>query len=68
MTKRNFTIVVPEKPREKKMVTKTVTGWASVFEDGSVSVWAKKNNADCYLAGRIACVKLTGEYEVEEDA
>ncbi len=54
--------------RPKKMVTKTVEAWANVYSDGSTNYHDSKDEADgCLLNYRIACVKLTGEYEVEVD-
>ena len=55
-----------EKPKEKKMVKKTLTRWANIYEGRDVATFATKEHADL-RAGfcRLACVELTGEYEVE---
>ena len=58
-------IIAPPKP--KRMVTKTIEGWANVYNDNSKVFHSNKASADRNAQGyRIACVKLTGSYEVEE--
>jgi len=55
-----------EKPREKKMVTKTVTRWVNIDADGYTRTFDIREIADIEQhPDRIACVKLTGEYQVE---
>lgn len=54
--------------RPKKMVTKTIERWANVYSDECVYIHHSREKADVYDGGnRIACVKLTGTYEVEEE-
>ena len=63
-----------EKPREKRMVKKTLECWVNVYQtavntstDGFA--WHSKEEAEGGAApGLTACVEVTGEYEVEEDA
>lgn len=59
----------PPKPKEK--VTKTIEKWINVYEDGGLGEAhnsVKKAEDDCNVRrSRIACVKLTGTYEVEVD-
>jgi len=62
-----ITFLGTKKPREKRMVKKTLTWWANVLEAGHVATYPTKAYADADVWGRIACVELTGEYEVEED-
>lgn len=52
----------------KQKVTKTLEMWANVYPDGELSTWKTKYDADFYAMNRtrIACVRLTGCYEVEE--
>jgi len=55
--------------RPKKMVTKTVEKWINVYP--SHNSWTYNSEAEANNSvgiNRIACVKLTGEYEVEEEA
>ena len=53
---------------KKKMVTKTVVGWLNIYDDGEqffhASKWEANDNGKNRV--KIACVKLTGKYEVEE--
>lgn len=61
------TIIAPEKPKSR--VTKTIERWVNVYEDGcSTKAYTSKEEANkrAYY-DRIACVKLTGTYVVEED-
>ena len=54
--------------RPKKMVTKTVEKWINVYP--SHNSWTYNSEAEANSSAainRIACVKLTGEYEVEVD-
>jgi len=63
-----ITFLGVEKPREKKMVTKTVTRWANIDADGCTRMFHIREIADSEQnCDRIACVEMTGEYEVEED-
>jgi hypothetical protein len=58
-------IIAP--PRPKRMVTKTVEVWMNVYSDIKNNTWLTQEAADKYASpNRIACVKLTGSYEVEE--
>jgi hypothetical protein len=51
----------------KQMVTKTVEKWMNIYPTGEGPAWESKEGADMYAKdNRIACVKLTGSYEVEE--
>ena len=52
----------------KKKVKKTIEAWANVYKYGRVSRYNTKEEADWNAdnSRRIACVKLTGEYEIEE--
>jgi len=60
------TFLGTEKPREKKMVKKTVTRWVNVDADGYTRTFDIREIADIEQNGdRIACVEMTGEYEVE---
>jgi hypothetical protein len=53
--------------RPKKKVTKTVECWANIYPDGSAVFRTTKEHADkCALVNRIACVHMTGSYEVFE--
>ena len=59
-------IIGPPKP--KRMVKKDVRGWANVYSWGFGGICKTKERADYYAEpARIACVELTGTYEVEED-
>lgn len=60
-------IIGPSKP--KRMVKKTVKKWMNVYESGDCHhVFGTKESADFgAYSDRIACVELTGIYEVEED-
>ena len=54
--------------RPKKMVTKTVEKWINIYPKHAGGFYSDEKNADEYAQqNRIACVKLTGEYEVEVD-
>lgn len=54
--------------RPKKMVTKTVEAWANVYAHCIPDLFNCKANAEARASNsRIACVKLTGTYEVEVD-
>lgn len=67
-TKYSFMRTCPE-TFQKKKVKKTIECWANVYPVGSHVFHSTKYIADkCQgiLDKRIACVKLTGEYEVEE--
>ena len=62
-----------EEPPKKK-VKKTIEAWANVYPKGVWTLYTteiKANNFNeasmaTFLCNRIACVKLTGEYETEE--
>lgn len=63
-----------EKPREKKkMVKKAISIWANVSKRNNVSTHATKKQADDEYddsrtaCDRVACIELTGEYEIEEE-
>jgi hypothetical protein len=56
------------KPKQKKMVTKTVEYWMNFYGSGYRLIYSSKELADrAATPERIACVKLTGTYEVEEE-
>ena len=60
-------IEITPPPKPKKKVIKIVEYWMNTYENEENCIHetkeiADKNAAEC----RIACVKLTGEYEVEE--
>lgn len=58
----------PTKPKQKRMVTKTVERWENIYHNGTMCIYGSKEQADrAATSGRIACVKLTGTYEVEEE-
>ena len=56
----------------KQKVKKTIEQWANVYPDGTYTVHFTEDAANAFILlndsiiRRIACVKLTGEYEVEE--
>jgi len=57
---------IPRPP--KRMVTKTVECWANIYKEGVPCLRSDKFIADeSARNNRIACVRLTGTYEVEED-
>ena len=63
-----------ERPKKKKMVKKTIEVWANIYDDGCITIiqgpslsLSRQQAEKCSMSGRIACVKLTGEYEVEEE-
>ena len=52
---------------QKKKVKKTIECWGNIYKDILPFVYSTENIANnAQLKNRIACVKLTGEYEVEE--
>lgn len=54
--------------RPKKKVTKTVEKWINRYPRYDSSVYDSQLEADtCATSDRIACIKLTGTYEVEVD-
>ena len=58
---------IPERPKRK--VKKTVTMWQNIYAAETViagETWITRAEADNCGNGRIACVELKGEYEVEE--
>ncbi len=56
-------LVLIERP--KKKAKKTIEYWVNVYASGPVGIHKSKETADgCADIDRIACVKLTGEYEV----
>ena len=58
-------IIAP--PRPKRKVTKTVEAWANVYGDCAPNLYPRRDIADNLATPfRIACVHLTGTYEVEE--
>lgn len=58
--------VYPESPKRK--VVKTVEVWANMYSSGKLGDhWESEEIANKHASySRIACVKLTGTYEVEE--
>lgn len=61
-----------ERPKKKKMVKKTVEMWWNVYSNKltpNIYCYSSKDLAELAATeDRIACVKLTGEYEVEEES
>lgn len=59
----------PTKPKQKRMVTKTVEVYMNVYQNPlNNCVYESESEANVGTdGGRIACVKLTGTYEVEEE-
>jgi len=54
-------------PRPKRKVVKKVEKWVNIYPERQSIVHDNKKIADSAASDmRIACVKLTGEYEVEE--
>jgi hypothetical protein len=54
-------------PRPKRKVVKKVEKWVNIYPEMQSIVHDNKKIADSAASDmRIACVKLTGEYEVEE--
>lgn len=58
-------------PRSKRLVKKQLEGWVNVYKGGNEVYYSSIYNteADAYDVADtdlIACVKITGEYEVEE--
>ena len=57
-----------EKPREKKMVKKVIRHWVNVYTRYKSQPFTTRVRADEGAAtGRIDCVEMTGEYEMEEE-
>lgn len=59
-------------PKVKRKVTKTISRWANVYPDEHLIAcndYHTREEADsnANLSKRIACVELTGTYEVEEE-
>lgn len=53
--------------RQKKKVKKTIETWLNIYPDGYNSHYHTQEECDnAAMTSRIACVKLSGEYEVEE--
>ena len=50
----------------KKKVKKTIEAWVNVYDDRKRFYDSKKEADEWAHSPRIACVKLTGEYETEE--
>lgn len=63
-------VQLPQLPtRPKRKVKKTVEGWVNVYPDDDPCFHLTREGADrgqFRTTKRIACVHLTGEYEVEE--
>ena len=55
-------------PRPKQKVKKQIEAWVNVNESGiEETIYRSRNHAALWARpNRIACVKLTGEYEVKE--
>jgi hypothetical protein len=54
-------------PRPRRKVKRTIEGWANVYSNELLTFHDSKEDADNEVSyNRIACVKLTGEYTVEE--
>lgn len=59
-----------EPPRPKRMIKKTIEKWINIYSSNlpTIGAYPCEDQANQFAAkGRIACVKLTGEYEVEID-
>ena len=57
-----------ENPREKRMLTNTISLWVNVYPRYTSPTFATEAYAnDGAAPNRIACVELTGEYQVEEE-
>ncbi len=52
--------------RPKKKVKKTIERWANIYSSYIISNYDSEKHANKCAEDRIACVKLTGTYEVEE--
>ena len=62
-----ITDVIKKAEQPKKMVKKSASYWANIYPNGDFTFYPTKIVADSYaLSTRIACVHLTGEYEVTE--
>ena len=62
-------IKITPPPRPKRKVKKSIEGWANVYKHGRWwYFYEDKERADWAdsCGERVACVKLTGEYDVEE--
>ena len=58
-------LVLIERP--KKKIKKTISQWVNVYPNGYIKAHDTKEKANKFASNiRIACVELTGEYEVEE--
>lgn len=61
-----------ERPKKKKLVNKKISRWVNIYSDGKLFAdHLTKEDADASQRSdksRIACVELTGEYEVEVEA
>lgn len=56
---------LPERPKRK--IIKNVEFWTNIYTYGPTLLYITREMADRYaVSGRIACVKLTGSYEMEE--
>jgi hypothetical protein len=64
-----FKSSTPEKPDNSKRVKKTITRWVNVYGIGARNTWTYSSEEEAdksQLSDRVACVKLTGEYEVDD--
>lgn len=53
--------------KPKKEVKKVLHGWMNVYDNTTSCVYFSKKDADRFQGhGRIACVEINQEYEVEE--
>lgn len=64
-------IIAPPKPKRKEK--RTIEGWVNVYEDGATRYYQTLEEAQNGIRERmnecvrkIACVRVTGEYEVEQ--
>jgi hypothetical protein len=66
-TREEAAIKFPEYPAPKRKVKKTLERWVNVYSDRESIGYMYHIDADkVSVLDRIACVKLTGDYEVEE--
>jgi len=60
-------VIIEAPPRPKRKVVKKVERWVNVYPRSMSKLHSTEGVADACASGdRVACVKLTGEYEVEE--
>lgn len=63
-------LILIERPKKKRKETRTVERWMNIYQGAdpdTAYVFTTKEAANCTGIYRIACVKLTGTYEIEVD-